>query len=727
MVRQSGRLFMGIMGKRRFIELMNKIKLLFGVIGFLLMLGVGMVLVATNLVDPNDYKPKLEQLVESNTGRQLTLQGDLDLTFYPWLGIRAKTLSLSNRSGFGDTPMLFVEQLNIRLKLLPLLRKKFEIGAITLNKPKIHLLTLADGTTNWDDLLGSGKSSDTSQGDDPASDIFGLAGFAVQGVSLTEAEIVWDDRNTKQIITISDLHLSTGKIQPATPLDIELSARIEGNIIPLPATINFSGAATIDEKLTVINLEDISVALNMSEQPYQLALPALTIDIAQQSVAVPAFTLSRDDVTVSGLINLSNLFVSPTFSGQLNMTAPNFGKILSEQSIEAEYSGQTGEHWLGKMAIKTAFSYLNDTVEMNSFTADMVINGQDTQVDIAFASLNMLRQKLKLPALNIRQGEDKIGADLIGDALFSGAQSMRLSGSLNLHSTDLPNFLERNRLGGVLPKGLIKTITSKMDYALKRGNLLLSSMKTVADEMSLNGNIVFSNLISENNPDNDPDNNLDNTLGEAELTIQQDVQNINLGRILTAWEITDMFAGTGAINLNLTGIDMGAEQPLSNMGGRIVFNLQDGAIQGFDLQATLLKLSNVLNRVTGVPQNEYETDARTKFSELSGKFTGINGHFQSKNISMQAPGLRVKGKGSLDLPNQRIDMSFAVSIVKSVEGQGGKGLENLESLTIPLTVTGNLTAPSYALDVSGLLKQQAMKKVKEVKKTVTEQLLRLLQ
>ncbi len=713
------------------LNLINKIKLLVWFIGFLLMLGVGVVLVAINLVDPNDYKPKLEQLVEFKTGRQLTLQGDIDLTFYPWLGIRAQTLELSNRSGFGDTPMLTVEQTTIRIKLLPLFRKKFEFAAITLTKPKIHLLTLPGGATNWDDLLERAKNADTSQRNAPAeNDIVGLAGLAIQGVSLADGEIVWDNRNTAQIITLSELHLSTSKIQPTIPSDIALSARVEGNIIPQPTQIHFSSMANIDENLNIINLHDLAVAVNMGEQRYQLTLPALTVDIAQQSATVPAFTLNRDNLKVGGLFNLSNLFASPTLSGQLNITVANFGEILSAQDIAAEYIKQQGEHHFGKIAVNSAFSYLNDTLEINSFTADIAINGQVTQVDIPFASLNVLRQKLKLPALHIRQAQSEISADLIGDALFSEPQSPHLSGSLNLHIADLPDFLARNRLGEVLPKlpeGLLKTITSKMDYALSHGDLRLSSMYTVADEMLLNGSVVLSHLIAKNAPENEPENEPDNALVRTvKLSIKQDVQNINLSKILTALEMTDRLSGNGAVKLNLTGIDIATAKPLSNMGGQIDFNLQDGAIKGFDLQAALIKLNNTLNRATAKQQTAYATDSRTQFSELSAQFKGINGRFQTHNMSMQAPGLRVKGKGTLDLSDQVIDMNLDVAIVKSVAGQGGKRLENLESLTIPLTVTGDLTAPSYALDMSGLLKQQAMKKIKEVKKNVTEKLLELL-
>ena len=50
---------------------MKAIKIIFWVLAVLSVLAVGAVVVVTNLVDPNDYKPKISSLVKSATGRDL--------------------------------------------------------------------------------------------------------------------------------------------------------------------------------------------------------------------------------------------------------------------------------------------------------------------------------------------------------------------------------------------------------------------------------------------------------------------------------------------------------------------------------------------------------------------------------------------------------------------------------------------------------------------------------
>src|SRR5690606_27850105 len=68
----------------------------------LVVLLIAAVVAVVVLVDPNDYKDQIAQAVEQQTGRTLTIEGDLDLTFFPWLGLKLGRAQLSDAPGFGD-------------------------------------------------------------------------------------------------------------------------------------------------------------------------------------------------------------------------------------------------------------------------------------------------------------------------------------------------------------------------------------------------------------------------------------------------------------------------------------------------------------------------------------------------------------------------------------------------------------------------------------------------
>ncbi len=53
-------------------------------------------------IDPNNFKPEISAAVKDDTGRELTLEGDLKLSMFPWIGISTGKIALGNAEGFQD-------------------------------------------------------------------------------------------------------------------------------------------------------------------------------------------------------------------------------------------------------------------------------------------------------------------------------------------------------------------------------------------------------------------------------------------------------------------------------------------------------------------------------------------------------------------------------------------------------------------------------------------------
>ncbi|MGL4674813.1 MAG: AsmA family protein, partial [Wohlfahrtiimonas sp.] len=41
-------------------------------------------------VNPNQFKPQITELVQKNANVILTIDGDIEWTFYPWLGLKVQ-------------------------------------------------------------------------------------------------------------------------------------------------------------------------------------------------------------------------------------------------------------------------------------------------------------------------------------------------------------------------------------------------------------------------------------------------------------------------------------------------------------------------------------------------------------------------------------------------------------------------------------------------------------
>ena len=64
-------------------------------LGALVLIGVAVVAYLAATFDPDDYKPRIVALVKQQTGRTLTLDGKIGLTFFPRIGAALSKVTLS--------------------------------------------------------------------------------------------------------------------------------------------------------------------------------------------------------------------------------------------------------------------------------------------------------------------------------------------------------------------------------------------------------------------------------------------------------------------------------------------------------------------------------------------------------------------------------------------------------------------------------------------------------
>ena len=138
-------------------------RILFKLIFIIISLFVVGVIALSFIVDPNDYKQEISQQVEQTTGRTLTLEGDIGLSIFPWVALELGPLSLSNAKGFKAETFAQVNAAQIRIKLIPLLRKQLEMDTIILDGLVLNLEKDKSGKTNWADLTQSNKSVVTKE------------------------------------------------------------------------------------------------------------------------------------------------------------------------------------------------------------------------------------------------------------------------------------------------------------------------------------------------------------------------------------------------------------------------------------------------------------------------------------------------------------------------------------------------------------------------------------
>src|SRR5215218_8947049 len=117
-----------------------------GVVGLLIVA----LLVAPFLIDANSYKPMIAAEVKKATGRDLVLDGPINLSLLPVPTVTISGVKFFNVPGSKNPSMVEVKSVTVKPSLLALLGGSIEVSEVTLVEPKIVLEVNAEGKPNWE-------------------------------------------------------------------------------------------------------------------------------------------------------------------------------------------------------------------------------------------------------------------------------------------------------------------------------------------------------------------------------------------------------------------------------------------------------------------------------------------------------------------------------------------------------------------------------------------------
>jgi AsmA protein len=224
----------------------------------LLVLGV---LVIVWLVDPNNFKTRIESAVRDATGRELTLVGDIELGFFPWLSLKTGEGRFGNAPGFGAEPMVSWKRARVGARLFPLLSGELVADRIVVEGAEVHLVRRADGTANWQGI----GSQDAARPGDPGATPMQLR---IAGVRLADSRVVFVDETVPRRLEVTGLAFETDGIEFGKPFtDTEVAGVLhtdgfapEG--VPFKVVIP---TATLPADFSAVDVPRVDVALGPFE------------------------------------------------------------------------------------------------------------------------------------------------------------------------------------------------------------------------------------------------------------------------------------------------------------------------------------------------------------------------------------------------------------------------------------------------------------------------------
>ena len=430
-------------------------------------------------LDPNNHKDQISKQFEKRTGLVLSINGEIGLTLYPWLGITLDNFAIANSPGFSDTPIFQAQRAEFRVKLFPMLDREYEIDTIFLSGTEIYLETNDAGQNNWN----VSTSVSTQQTEEPPSESV-LNNLVLGGVDIQNASLIFDDRFNDVRYELENVTVSTGELVYGDPVDLSLNLNASASRPALSALINISGTVVYDldnqrYDLTPLILNSTLSGKNVPNGSADIVLTtSITLDFEQDLLTLRDFSLDALDTQVNANINGVNLLsASPVF--QINLAAAGTDlavlfRILENDDLVKQIIGLNSRAFL-----------INGLFESSPAEGSLTVTGLDANL---------------------------FDSNITGDITVVNLQgSPVINGNINAFGPDLPTLLE---VAGQLQGGSDSTLArygrdlqqspdqdfvlnTRFDANLETGNINVAGLEGRALGTIISGNIIGSNINSD--------------------------------------------------------------------------------------------------------------------------------------------------------------------------------------------------------------------------------------
>lgn len=442
-------------------------KLVLG-LAILLGLAVAVVVALPELVSLETYKPQILEQVKHATGRDIRIDGPMELSLFPHLALKLDDVGFS---GFPETgggqegrngEMVRLQSLELVLALRPLFSGDLRVTSFILEKPVIVLETDAKGQRNWE--LGRATeeiTADTAPDGDPY-----LVEFSVKDAQLVDGTVTWLDRRSDTRETISGININVhlpGLRQPleadgkldwkaqTIALDLQVAsvaALSDGEETRTRATVRSSvGNVDFDGTLRNDKTFDATGSLDL-EVPSLRALAAWLgspVDAPGETLgplrlqgklvhkgarsSLTAAKVSLDDIEAAGTLGLDTGAKRPRLDGKLVVDRLDLDPYFAGDARASGAPPAPGRGWSDKKIDVRALEALD--LELDLSVAHLETAGVEVTGCSLTARLRSGRLTADLNRFSVYKGRGQ------GKVVLDGAQTDGLSAAVTV---DLEGF-----------------------------------------------------------------------------------------------------------------------------------------------------------------------------------------------------------------------------------------------------------------------------------------------
>lgn len=374
-------------------------KVLLGIGGFIAIMIVVGIVAFKFVVNESLIKETLIEQAKQFTQQNVSIEGDLNITFYPQIGFEIGKVTLFNKGDYADSKQIEVNSVQASVELMSLFTNTIVVSNVDVDGLTVNVETLADGRNNMTELFATllppktPLSTDdiqaikvTPEGQNAPSEYK----FVVKGVNITNAQLSLNNRQDGTYHKLSESSLTVGEFAFDKPVEIKLTANYRTN--ELNAKLNTSLTLTVDEQFNEIKLTQLDNKLALTGK--SLPRPEMNIslqgdviyDNADKTIKVAGLKLEVDELHITGDLS-ADVFAKPSLEYNLAMNA----LVVDDWLPKAKPVNTENKSVIKGTAGKPVISQTDKK--------------QPLEVEPDLSALSSINQKGTLTIVQIKQGE----------------------------------------------------------------------------------------------------------------------------------------------------------------------------------------------------------------------------------------------------------------------------------------------------------------------------------
>ncbi len=640
--------------------------------------------------DANDFREDISQSVRDNTGRELTIEGDISLDFFPWLAVEVGSSTLGNAEGFGDEPMARFDRASLSVRLLPaIIKQDIVVGGVDIEGLQLNLAVDRNGNSNWDDLIAEDSSEEVTETAPTVSSV------NINSIELINASIDYVDQQSGDRYSLRNANLTMGQLSDngnpvpvRSDFDFDIQPSDFSGAMDFQATLSFDAGA---EQLLLdgVEMQGSLQGIATDASDFQLETNSVAVDVENSTVAMEPLTIRVLGMDIDAAVQ------SLSYANDIEATAAIEVSAFSPKTVMQLFDVEPPP---------TA-----DPAALTSVTLDA--NAKMTASAIRLTNVNVKMDDTTLTGtMTVRRTDSgSYQFDLVGDSInldrymepATDAEASAASGD------EVPVVIPTELIAPLNARGTLKLEAATLtDIVLEDVDLGLNASRGKLRIYPITANL-FSGTYSG-------DVRIDASGRVPRLSMNETIKGVDLASLADAMVEQDNITGSISGNFELSGSGTDLQAVQRDLAGNMAFELKDGSYEGTDIWYELRRARAFIKQEEA-PQASLP--ARTAFSTVSMSGVVTNGVMRSNDLFAELPFLQLTGGGNVDLAAATVDYDLIARVLERPEFLAGATAEELDEFTeakIPLNVKGPIDSPTVTPDIEELLKNEIEEQVEDL-------------